>query len=221
MKALLDERRPLICHVDFDPNDPDDDMHWVLITSYVGDTFQCNDPWSGKNVPVDVYGGSIERAVIEFRAYDPVVSESSVAPDQSLELDNCRLSRDSHWNDLNDIKTGLAITGEYAKDVVMRRIDMLIGLEHDAGKKEEKISELTMQIQVMEKKIIDQQNALTEAQTQLESTVAANLGMQKTVQTLTVNNTTLQKAVQDLKDSIKVPTFRGFKKTLYDWLIKG
>lgn len=221
MKSLLDERRPLICHVDFDPNDPDDDMHWVLVTSYLGDMFYINDPWTGKNVPIDVYGGSVERAVIEFRAYDPIVPESSVAPDQSLELDKCRLARDSHWNDLNEIKSALAITGEYAKDVVMRRIDMLIGLEHDAGKKEEKISELTIQIQLMERKIADQQLALESAQSQLEQTVATNLDVQKKVQVLTSKNNELSTSLQKLKDSIKIPVFRGFKKTLYDWLMKG
>lgn len=147
--------------------------------------------------------------------------KESATTSLQAELDKARKDRDAHWNALQDIKTALAITGEYAQDVIMRRIDMLIGLEKDAGKKEEKISELTMQIQVLEKKISDQQTALESAQSQLESTVAANLGMQKTVQTLTSNNTSLQKAVQDLKDSIKVPTFRGFKKTLYDWLMKG
>ena len=144
-----------------------------------------------------------------------------VGTDLQSELTTCVNARNSHWDWLQQIKTALAVTGEYAQDVVLRRIDMLIGVEKDASKKEEKISELTMQIQVMEKKVSDQQVALESAKTQLEQAVSTNLDMQKKVQTLTVNNSSLQKAVQELKDSIKVPAFRGFKKTLYDWLMKG
>jgi len=144
-----------------------------------------------------------------------------VQNDLQTELNLCVNARNSHWDWLQQIKNALIVSGEYAQDVVMRRIDMLVGLERDFGKKEEKISELTMQIQVMEKKVADQQSALESAQSQLEQAVSTNLDMQKKVQTLTSNNTSLQKAVQDLKDSIKVPAFRGFKKTLYDWLMKG
>ena len=221
MKALLDERRPLICHVDFDPNDPDDDMHWILVTKYVGDTFHCNDPWSGKNVPVDVYGGSIERAVLEFRAYDPIVPETATVQTCDDLLTEVREQRDENHNDRMACFEELGFTGSFNRTIAVEEIRKLKALEKSYNQKDEKIGELTMQIQVLEKKISDQQTALETAQSQLEETVTANLGMQKTVQSLTSNNTTLQKAVQDLKDSIKIPTFRGFKKTLYDWLMKG
>lgn len=74
MKALLDEGRPLLTHVDFNPATIADEQHWLLVMGYDGDTFFAFDPWSGTNITLDVYGGA-PRAVIEFRAYDKILKK--------------------------------------------------------------------------------------------------------------------------------------------------
>jgi hypothetical protein len=76
MKSLLDEGRPLITHIDFDPKDPDDDQHWILIMGYEGDAFFAFDPWSASEINLDVYGG-VARAVYEFKAYDMILPKAT------------------------------------------------------------------------------------------------------------------------------------------------
>lgn len=76
IKELLDKGHPLITHVDFDPRDKDDDQHWLIITGYDGDTIYANDPWSATEISLDVYGGP-KRAIIQFKAYDKTLSETS------------------------------------------------------------------------------------------------------------------------------------------------
>ena len=93
MKALLDEGRPLLTHVDFDPSDPDDDQHWILIYGYEGEeTFFAFDPWSKSDITLDVYGG-VKRAVYEFKAYDKKLIINGV--DDALS--SCMSDREHFW----------------------------------------------------------------------------------------------------------------------------
>lgn len=70
MRQLIDEGRPLIAEIDFNPSTVSEEMHYVLIHGYDGnDKFFCIDPWTGQEIDLDVYGG-VRRAVYQFRAYD-------------------------------------------------------------------------------------------------------------------------------------------------------
>jgi len=86
MKSLLDQGLPLLTHVDFDPRDPDDDMHWLLVIGYENDDFFAFDPWTATHINLDVYGGSAARAVLEFRAYDKKLEKegSTISIEQGL-----------------------------------------------------------------------------------------------------------------------------------------
>lgn len=72
MKALLDEGRPLIAEIDFNPNTIQEDMHFVLVIGYdetKEETFIALDPWTGTEIDLSVYGG-VRRTLYQFRAYD-------------------------------------------------------------------------------------------------------------------------------------------------------
>lgn len=90
IKNLLDQGLPLICEVDFNPNTTYEEMHFVLIIGYEGDSFYAVDPWVGEIINLSVYGGA-PRAIIQFRAYDkklqvpaPVTQPSNYSTDQAI-----------------------------------------------------------------------------------------------------------------------------------------
>jgi len=72
MKSLIDEGRPLICEIDFNPTTVEEDMHYVLVIGYdetQEDKFLAVDPWTGTEIDLSVYGG-VKRTLYQFRAYD-------------------------------------------------------------------------------------------------------------------------------------------------------
>ena len=77
MKSLIDEGRPLICEIDFNPNTVQEDQHYILIIGYDdsnpdSEEFIAVDPWTGQVISASVYGG-IKRMLYTFRAYDKVL----------------------------------------------------------------------------------------------------------------------------------------------------
>jgi hypothetical protein len=90
MTELLDQGYPLLCEVDFNPNTSGEEMHFVLIVRYEGDSFYAMDPWVGQIINLSVYGG-IKRAAIQFRAYDkklkttPPVTSTPISSGQSMQ----------------------------------------------------------------------------------------------------------------------------------------
>jgi len=72
MKQLIDEGRPLIAEIDFNPATIVEDMHFVLIHGYdetKEETFFAIDPYTGTEIDLSVYGG-VRRTLYRFRAYD-------------------------------------------------------------------------------------------------------------------------------------------------------
>lgn len=73
MRQLIDEGRPLITEIDFNPATTQKEMHFILIIGYDNnDVFYALDPWTGEVINLDVYGG-VKRAVYQFRAYDKIL----------------------------------------------------------------------------------------------------------------------------------------------------
>jgi hypothetical protein len=79
IKDFLDQGYPLLCEVDFNPNTKYEEMHFVLIIGYEGDSIYAMDPWVGEIVNLSVYGGP-QRAIIQFRAYDKSISAIAIQP---------------------------------------------------------------------------------------------------------------------------------------------
>lgn len=127
MRSFLDAGQPLVTHVDFNPADSDDDMHWVLVMGYDdNDIFYANDPWSGNEISLDVYGG-VKRAVIQFRAYDKPVQFLDAENDLQTALDKVRFERDNHWNTIVAVSNTLSVSPN--EEIMVGEIRKLQGYE--------------------------------------------------------------------------------------------
>lgn len=93
IRELLDQGLPLLCEIDFNPATTKEEMHFVLLTGYDGDRIFAADPWTGKVIDLDVYGGAT-RAIIQFRAYDKKLDKEG-----SNELDVCLADRLKFWEE--------------------------------------------------------------------------------------------------------------------------
>jgi hypothetical protein len=105
MKDLLDQGYPLLCEVDFNPNTSGEEMHFVLILRYDGDSFYAMDPWVGEIINLSVYGG-IKRAAIQFRSYDKklMINTPSSPPDNNDEIRSLNILKE-HFVTATDLNT--------------------------------------------------------------------------------------------------------------------
>lgn len=145
-KDYLDQGYPLITEVDFNPNTTTPDQHFVNVVGYEGDEFFIDDPWTGTERNLSVYGG-FARAVIKYRVYDkkfPKVDDN--IPDYEALFNQCRYDRDDHWDDLQVIKSDLEIVGDYSLELIRTRIDGLLKVELDYGKKEKQLADANQKI---------------------------------------------------------------------------
>jgi hypothetical protein len=227
MKALIDENRPLICHVDFDPNDPDDDMHWVLVTDYKDNDFYCNDPWTGQHVNVDVYGGSPERAVIEFRAYDPKVTiEGSVMVSvESKVFEN--LVRKSTLYDWIISTLGITDSDTVVKDTINQSLgyeDTIARLEREKREVGETAKELQEKLNLVKQELENEKKDAEEKIKELQehSAILTNEVQknQENNQILTSKVEELSKALEELKDHSNQPSSKTWYEKLWDFFIR-
>lgn len=164
IKDFLDQGYPLICEVDFNPNTDGEEMHFVLITRYEGDSFYAMDPWVGEIINLSVYGGAA-RAVIQFRAYDkkintqPAVQYNAVgqAPQYLLTL-------------LQENSLSLSNEGQI-RDFFQKAIDFDgVKKDLDNAKQEYKseFNKWASNTEYFREKIIKAEDALERCQTQLQ-----------------------------------------------------
>lgn len=161
MRSLLDEGRPLVTHIDFNPATNNDDMHWLLVYGYdANDVFYAIDPWTGSRITLDVYGGA-SRCVIEWRAYDKIVAKEdtveSVRVEKSkfLDLERCKKI-------YNAIRAKIDIEDNEA--LVLAKIDMLNGYE-------DVIREKDQLLKIKQNKITELEGKLTELSKKYEDLV--------------------------------------------------
>jgi hypothetical protein len=208
MKAFLDAGQPLITHIDFDPRDPDDDMHWLLICGYDGDKFFALDSWTGEYINLDVYGG-VARAVLEYRAYDKVLEKESgvtVAVDSHVFEELVRKST------ITD-KVAAKLNVEVSEAIILADLDKMITLEDVVVQKDKQLSEAQGKVATLEKQVTDKDGELTK----LKEDLAV---LTETVDKAIADNQLLSAQVQQLKKDCKVPVLSGWKLNLWKWLQK-
>lgn len=200
MRSLLDEGRPLICHVDFNPSTVSDEMHWILVYGYDdNDIFYAKDPWSGTDITLDVYGG-VKRAVIEWKAYDKILSKDTGVD----EMTQCRTDRDQNHNDRMALYEELGFTGVFNRTIAVEKIRQLLALEKSFVQKDEQLKIANEKIDTLEEKVKKAEENLTKFAD--EST--------KTIQTLTEENQSHLRAIQELKDTMIDPSEWGANKLI-------
>jgi len=209
MRTLLDEGRPLLTHVDFDPRDPDDDQHWLLVTGYEDETFFAFDPWSATDITLDVYGGAA-RAVYEFKAYDKILPL-----EEEDALVACMKDREKFWKERDEAQKKLE---EKIKECgeLNTKYNLLLGEKENLDKQlteslinyanlqktsSESIEKLNWQIQEQTAKIEDLESQLLNVTTQLTS---SDNEKQKKINFLTTENEGLKKRVEELQKELNL-----------------
>ncbi len=136
MKSLIDEGRPLITEVDFNPSTVSEEMHFVLIHGYdetKEDTFLAIDPYSGTEIDLSVYGG-VRRAVYRFRAYN-----------KTLPFDVPQVLNDEYKKKIQEYFNYEISSDDVIKWCNDRKIEITT-LQNTIGQKDQTINNLNQQI---------------------------------------------------------------------------
>jgi hypothetical protein len=143
MKALLDEGKPLVTHIDFDPSDTDDDQHWLLIIGYdESEVFYAADPWTGQIINLDVYGGA-KRCIYQWRCYDKILLKDEAIDYKSL-YERLMAGIEKLCGTLN-ISPNM--------DVLQAEAEKLIKLEDKITEKERLLDEAQGKIKALQEKL--------------------------------------------------------------------
>lgn len=216
MKSLLDEGRPLICHIDFNPATTKDDMHWILIYGYDGDTFYVSDPWTGTQITLDVYGG-VARAVYEWRAYDKILDKDNGIPTVVVDAPTFeKLVRKSTIYD----KVLAKLNVDDNETLVISELDKLIGYEDTVVQKDKQIQAQQTQISEIQVRMTELQQA-DAAKAAEAATLASKVAeLEKQYVTSSINYNAALEKIKMLEQAILRPVFAGWKKSLVTTLDK-
>lgn len=137
------------------------------------------------------------------------------------ELDKVRLDRDSHWNDLMDIKNKMGIGGDYSKTIILGELDKLIGYEDAIVQKDKQLSLNQQQMIDLQKELSAKQDALDRIQSEGRVLASKVQEQDKLINTLSDEIDVAQKQIEELKKSANPPALTGWRLTVYKWLIGG
>lgn len=211
MKSLLDEGRPLITHIDFDPKDPDDDQHWLIVYGYdEPEIFYAHDPWTDTDITLDVYGG-VRRCVYEWRAYDKILPKDEAINYETL-FNDCRIRRDGLWDDRTVISNKLGV--ENNMEVIIPELDKLIKEEDTLVQKDKQLQEAQTKINELTEslgKINFQHTSLINDYNGLQEKTA---DYEKKVEDQGKQISELSTAITELKKQITTPVYSGWKRAL-------
>lgn len=126
--------------------------------------------------------------------------------------DDCRIARDSHWNDLISIADLLHV--EVSRTVILAEITKLITYEDAVVQKDKQLTEAQQEIARLQKLTLERETSLTKL-----SEETRLLG--EKVQVATSENKRLSEALSDLKTQCSTPVFQGWKKFIYNLLLKA
>ena len=136
MVSLVKAGYFLICEVDSNPSMAGEQMHFVGVFGYT-DELVCFDPWTGKEVPLSVYG-DIKKSVYSYRCYtktlDILADAGEVLPDNSLGCQDC-IAKDKVIAGLKSQVDGLSGQLNDLTEKVKNR-DITITSMNDAYKEE-------------------------------------------------------------------------------------
>lgn len=194
IKEFIDNGYPLITRIDFNPSTNGEEMHFVLIYGYDGDTIFIADPWTGTETSLDVYGGA-KRAVIQFKAYDKKLSEGDIpAPS----IDPIIIQQSDNW-----IAFITHAKLENNKDIVIGEWDKYVGYA-DVVRDQTKLLEIKdRQLGELQIKVEENQKSLLVIAKDLEDLQANYTASQSTIEELKLKIKRLQSDNEDLKEIAK------------------
>jgi len=190
---------PLLCEVDFNPIDTQEQMHFVLATGFDGENFYCNDPWTGDDTTFDKYGG-FRRAVIQFRAYDKKFLPETSAP-KMVSLDSTKFEELVTKSTIFDELVKL-FNWPFNKDLILQDAKKFVSYEEIIKEKDRQIEELKGKIVILEEKAQElegKNKALVTRATDMADTAVKN---ETLVHEQADQIKRLQGAIQGLKNDI-------------------
>ena len=208
-KQWLDKGNALMCEIDFNPATSGEEMHYVLCIGYEGEDFFMADPWTGNIDSFDVYGG-FRRAVIQFRVYDPVFPTTTATQSVMVEapvFENLvRKSTIYDW-----ILSKLNV--QDSQTIVQAEITKLIDYEDAVAQKDRQLAESRDMITALQKSAEDKEKELKSLQEDIGQLMFR-------VNEAVAQNKDLQARLADAQQAAQQPIFKGWKKWIYDRLIK-
>lgn len=201
---------PVVCWVDINPNQPGNQMHWVLLIGIEGDDFWLNDPWYGDQVLFSKRYGVPKIGILGHRFFSGPVPEDLGEEKKysEAEMSQMRKERDDNWNlamQYKREKEGLEVR---VKDLEKRigdleaKIGDYINSLADQLKCEADESAIKEKIEVLlaiEDQKIAVEGKLTEAQKQLDS---LNKELQITKENLSKSTKQYNICTQELKRAL-------------------
>ena len=111
IKSQLNDGRPVICWVDCNPNQPGNQMHFIILTGIEGNDFYCNDPWFNDSLLFSTRYGDPVKGILGHRFFNGPTMEP---PQADGELTQCmadlaleRKWKNETYNELQEVKTDL------------------------------------------------------------------------------------------------------------------
>lgn len=121
------------------------------------------------------------------------------------DLDKCRTDRDTHWRDLDAVKSDLGVPGEYSLVNVRNRINSLLESERALGKQASVNQELNLQISEVKttnknlaKEISDTKELLTIATQKITDLASANKEQAEQIEKLKNQHPVLEETLGDI-----------------------
>lgn len=96
-RQLLDQGYVLFAEIDFYPATVNEDMHFVLINGYDGNTWYVVDPWTGTQITLDVYG-DIKRVLYRIWCYDKTLPREGATITIPIETNDTNVKKATQWD---------------------------------------------------------------------------------------------------------------------------
>jgi hypothetical protein len=163
IRELLDNKMPVLTEIDFNPSQQGEQMHYIQIIGYDdAGNYYANDPWSGTQINVNVYG-SMDTSVYQFRTYDKPV-QGSTEVDVTLRAN----AFDDIANMLNE---------PHNPDIVKGEVKKLMGLEDIVRQKDAEITSIQEQATQLRTEVTDlktRNEEFSKENTELKAKVATS-----------------------------------------------
>lgn len=162
---------------------------------------------------------SVAKTLTDLNKWeDPIafIEKWDTETNLQFELDKVRAERDRNWNYFVSVCEALGVTSNV--DVAVGEIKKLVGLDDLIMDKEKKIADATTKIADLESKLkslsevneallLENANLKEEVEKQTDTIVKQKYGID-----------TMTEQIKDLKKSIQLPIFTGWKKAIVNFL---
>jgi hypothetical protein len=129
------------------------------------------------------------------------------------ELDQCRKDRDGHYNDKMALYKEEGFEGPFNLTVAIEKIKMLMSIEQQVKLKDQQLLDAQAKITDLQKEAVKKEEELKTLQKDMQE-------LNERVTSAVTDNQILQKKLEKAQADAQKPTFVGWRKKLYEFLLK-